>query len=125
MKSQTSTELRENRARLIRIYRKYFDQIASGKKTIEVRVGWSSMRKIEPGQLLRFVCQDDSCLTRVVAVREYGSFAELLEKENPERVNPGKTSSEQLVELRQIFPKDKEELGVLAIEIEIERSNQS
>jgi ASC-1-like (ASCH) protein len=75
------------------------------------------MRKIAPGQLLRFVSQNDSCLTRVLAVREYTSFEDLLDTENIDKINPGKPKAEQLAELRQIFPRDKEALGVLAIEL--------
>jgi hypothetical protein len=36
MKAQSPETRRENRARLIRIYRKYFDLIASGKKPLKL-----------------------------------------------------------------------------------------
>ncbi len=117
MKAQSPETRRENRARLIRIYRKYFDLIASGKKTIEIRVGYSSMKKIKPGQLLRFVSQSESCLTRVIDVREYSSFEELFEKEDFTKINPDKGKAEQLADVRNIFSREKEALGVLAIEI--------
>jgi ASC-1-like (ASCH) protein len=118
MKSQSPEEIRENRARLIRIYRKYFDLITSGSKTIELRVGYSSMRRIKPGQLLRFVSQNESCLTRVVAVREYATFDKLFQQEDWKRINPDLPLDEQIKEVRRIFPREKEALGVLAIEIE-------
>jgi ASC-1-like (ASCH) protein len=117
MKQQNQEELRSNRARLIRIYRKYFDLIASGRKTIEIRVGYSSMRRIKPGQELRFACQNEFCLTKVIAVREYQSFEDLFKTEDWRKVNPDLAPQEQLREVGQIFGKDKEALGVLAIEI--------
>jgi ASC-1-like (ASCH) protein len=105
------------RVRPLGIYRKYYDLIANGSKTIEVRVAYSSMRSIVGGQLLKFVCQDDECLTTVKRVVEYKSFDELFEKEDYTKINPNLTIDEQLKEIRKIFPKDKERLGVIAIEV--------
>jgi ASC-1-like (ASCH) protein len=99
------------------IYRKYFDMIASGEKTIEVRVGYSSMKRIKPGQLIRFECQEDDCLTRVVRVADYSSFEELFDNEDPVKINPHLGRADQLKEIRKIFTAEKESLGVIAIEI--------
>ncbi|MBX3100135.1 MAG: ASCH domain-containing protein [Salinibacterium sp.] len=106
------------RARDMAIYKKYFDQIATGDKTIEVRVGYSSMKRIKPGQLLRFVCRDESCLTKVIRVATYSTFEEMFTAEDPDAVNPGQDVTSQIQEIRRIFPRDKEALGVIAIEIE-------
>lgn len=111
-------EKRDFRVRAMRIFRKYFQLIANGKKTIEIRVGYSSMRNISAGQYLKFVCQDDECLTKVIRVKEYKSFDELFENEDYQKINPHLTAQEQLDEIRKIFPSDKEKLGVLAIEVE-------
>jgi ASC-1-like (ASCH) protein len=46
------------------IYKQHFDLIASGTKTVEVRVGYPSIRRIAAGQLIRFVSGDEECLTR-------------------------------------------------------------
>ncbi len=106
------------RKRAISIYRKYYDMIADGTKTIEVRVGYSSMKRIKPGTLLEFQCQRDACLTRVIAVREYKSFDEMMSVEDHVKINPHAGKEEQLKEIRKIFQPEKEKLGVLAIEIE-------
>ncbi len=106
------------KVRPLRIYRKYYDLIDNGSKTIEVRVGYSSMRNILAGQLLKFVCQDDECLTIVKRVIHYKSFDELFENEDFKKINPNLDIKEQLKEIRKIFPKDKEKLGVIAIEVE-------
>jgi ASC-1-like (ASCH) protein len=106
------------RARDMAIYKRYFDLIASGEKTVEVRVGYSSMRRIQPGQLIRFTCRDEACLTRVKRVSNYASFERMFELEDPALVNPTATRAQQLGDIRQIFPPEKEALGVIAIEIE-------
>lgn len=106
------------KVRPLRIYRKYYQLIASGEKTIEIRVGYSSMRSLSAGQHLKFVCQDDDCLTIVKRVTEYPSFEELFQKENHKLINPHLGIAEQLAEVRKIFPREKERLGVLAIEVE-------
>ena len=106
------------RVRSMPIYKRFFDMIAAGTKTIEVRVAYSSMRRIHPGQSLRFECRDERCLTRVKRVSEYKSFVEMLDSEPLEAINPTITREDQLKELRRIFSPEKEALGVLAIEIE-------
>jgi ASC-1-like (ASCH) protein len=120
MKERPSFPSNEKRARGMAIYRKYFDLIANGQKTIEVRVAYSSMKRIQPGQLIRFVCQDDAALTRVIRVAEYKSFDDLLDHEDNSKINPNAARDEQLREMRRIFPPNKESLGVLAIEVERE-----
>lgn len=104
------------RARSIAIYKRYFDLIAEGSKTIEVRVGYSSMKKITAGQLLRFTCRNEECLTRVKRVANYPSFEALFASEDAKTINPHQPPEEQMREIRSIFPPDKEALGVIAIE---------
>ncbi|MGH8896974.1 MAG: ASCH domain-containing protein [Egibacteraceae bacterium] len=53
------------------IYKQYLDLVASGEKTVEIRVGYPRMRRIAPGQLIRFVSGDEKYLTLVT---EYPSF---------------------------------------------------
>ncbi|MFD5189240.1 ASCH domain-containing protein [Streptomyces sp. NPDC058357] len=50
----------------------YFDLIASGAKTIEVRVGHSRIRRITADDTLRITCGNESLTTRVTAVTEHG-----------------------------------------------------
>jgi ASC-1-like (ASCH) protein len=56
------------------IYKRYFDLIASGQKTTEIRVDDSSRRTIKPGSLIRFTCRYKEVLTRVTKVARYTSF---------------------------------------------------
>ncbi len=53
------------RAHEMGIYKRYFDLIATGRKTTEIRVNDSSRKKIKEGSLIRFRCPSDQVLTRV------------------------------------------------------------
>ncbi|WP_329426992.1 ASCH domain-containing protein [Streptosporangium sp. NBC_01495] len=106
------------RARHMNLYRRYFDLVASGRKTIEVRVQYANLRNLAAGQYIRFACGTDECLTRVVRVARYTSFDEMLDTESPANVNPDSPRQEQLANIRRIYTPEKEALGVLAIQIE-------
>lgn len=101
------------------IYRCYFDLIATGRKTTEVRVNDSSRTKIKEGSLIRFHCQGEEVLTRVTRVARYASFEEMFDHESVASVNPLATRAEQLANIRQIYPPEREALGVLAIGIKL------
>ena len=106
------------RARDMPIYKRYYDLIANGTKTIEVRVAYSSMLRIKQGDHIRFTCRDEATLTRVKRVSRYESFDEMFDHESAAAINPTADRAEQLRAIRDIFPQEKEDLGVLAIEIE-------
>ncbi|MEV8100149.1 ASCH domain-containing protein [Kitasatospora sp. NPDC085879] len=105
-------------ARDMPIYKRYYDLIANGTKTIEVRVAYTSMLRIKPGDQIRFTCRNEATLTRVKRVSRYHDFDDMFDHENPAAINPTATPTEQLRAIREIFPPEKEALGCLAIEIE-------
>lgn len=107
------------RAHEMGIYKRYFDLIATGRKTVEIRVNDSSRKKIKEGSLIRFRCQGDEVLTRVTRVGRYASFDEMFDRESVASVNPLATREEQLANIRQIYPPEREALGVVAIGIEL------
>jgi len=107
------------RAHDMGIYKRYFDLIATGRKTTEIRVNDSSRKKIKEGSLVRFRCQGDEVLTRVTRVARYASFDEMFDHEEVASVNPLATHEEQLANIRQIYPPEREALGVVAIGIEL------
>ena len=53
------------RAREINLYRRYFDLVTAGRKTIEVRVQYPNLRELAAGDHIRFVCGRDDALTVV------------------------------------------------------------
>lgn len=107
--------------RELHIRKPYLQLIADGVKTVEVRVGYASMRRIKPEQDLKFVAGDLQVMTRVKRVTEYPSFEEMLEHEDPRAIGGelGETKEGLLEVIRSIYPPEKERLGVLAIEIEV------
>ncbi|MFC5828633.1 ASCH domain-containing protein [Nonomuraea insulae] len=109
--------------RELNIRKPYFDLIATGIKTVEVRVGYPSMRKIQPGQQLDFVSGDQRLATRVLRMSEYASFEDMLKDEDPVAIGGdlGKNTDELLAVIRGIYPPEKENLGVLAIAVEVIR----
>ena len=58
-------------------------------------------------------------LTRVTRVARYTSFDEMFDHESVASVNPLATREEQLANIRQIYPPERESLGVVAIGIEL------
>ncbi len=107
------------RAHEMGIYKRYFDLIATGRKTIEIRVDDSRRRNIEAGSLIRFNCQGDNVLTRVTKVNRYAGFEEMFDHEPVAAVDPTASRDDQLADIRQIYPPEREALGVVAIGIEL------
>ncbi|MGW5505957.1 ASCH domain-containing protein [Streptomyces rochei] len=105
----------------LNLYPQYFDLVAAGRKTREVRVKYPKFDGLTAGDLIRFAVKgtDRTCLTRVTRVAEYTSFEELLDAEGPSQVNPDASLQEQLANIRRIYPPEKEQLGCLAIGIEL------
>ncbi|MEU6035849.1 ASCH domain-containing protein [Actinomadura sp. NPDC047616] len=101
----------------------YLRLIEDGVKTVEVRVGYPSMRRIRAGQELTFVSGDERVPTRVTRVTEYPSFEAMLDQEDPRSIGGdlGEDREELLRVIRGIYPPEKERLGVLAIGIEVLR----
>ena len=74
------------RTREMNLYLEYFHLVASGRKTIEVRVQYPNLRNLKPGDHIRFVCGQDECLTVVKRVARYDSFEQMIDGEVPEQV---------------------------------------
>ncbi|MCW8379605.1 ASCH domain-containing protein [Streptomyces justiciae] len=109
------------RVRELNLYRQYFDLVAAGTKTIEVRVKYPHLADLAAGETIRFRIKgtDETCEVKVVRVTEYTDFEALLHGEGPANVNPTATHDQQLANIRAIYPPEKEALGALAIEISL------
>ncbi|MFC9130612.1 ASCH domain-containing protein [Streptomyces sp. NPDC057099] len=117
------TETAAARVRELNLYRRYFDLVASGQKTIEVRVKYAHLEDLAPGDVIRFRIKgtDETSDVRVKRVTEYKTFEDLLDGEGPANVNPASSREQQLANIREIYPAEKERLGALAIEIALLR----
>ena len=92
----------------------YLAWILSGRKTIEVRVGYSNITRLKPGDQ---VLLNDQHLFTIQRIGRYASFEELLAHEDPTAIAPDLAAGELLTALRRIYPAEKEALGVVALEI--------
>lgn len=106
-----------------RIKRIYFDQLKSGKKTLEIRVGYPQIKKAQKGDIITFENYGFNEID-VKDVRIYQTIAEMLDAEGVEKVLPGMTYGAALHTLQKIYPKDREKLGVYVLEL-IFRTNHS
>jgi ASC-1-like (ASCH) protein len=94
----------------------YLQMILAGRKTIEVRVGYSNITRLQAGDRLLLNRQHPYIIRRM---GRYASFEELLSREDPASIAPGMTAPELLNALRAIYPA-KEALGVVVLEIRSE-----
>ncbi|WP_017580432.1 ASCH domain-containing protein [Nocardiopsis valliformis] len=101
------------------LYRQYFDLVASGEKTTEIRVDDASRKRLREGDLIRFKCQNEDVLTRITRLARYTDFDEMFRHEPVSSVDPTASKAEQLRGIREIYPPEREALGVIAIGIEL------
>ena len=92
----------------------YLQFILAGCKTVEVRVGYSNITRLQVGDRLLLNGQHPYIIRRI---ERYASLKELLTHEDPASIAPEMTVPELLNALRAIYPADKEALGVVALEI--------
>lgn len=116
--SDLSTAAEDAPVRELHLHRRYFDLVAAGRKTVEVRVKKPKARTLQAGERIRFVCDQDDVVARVKRVTGYTSFEEMLDGEDPASVDPDSSREQQLVNIRRIYSPEEEALGVLAIELD-------
>lgn len=101
---------------LWRIKRIYFDQLMSGEKQLEIRVGYSWVKSVHQGDTITFENYGKNCFL-VERVMRYSDFFTMLKSECVSRVLPGMSFDEALETLRRIYPRSKEALGVYIFEL--------
>ena len=105
------------RTKALWIKDEYLWLILAGRKTIEVRVGYSNIKRLQVGDRLLLNDQHPFVIRRV---GRYASFEELLAYEDAVSIAPDVPPGQLLEKLRAIYPPAKESLGVVALEIEAE-----
>jgi ASC-1-like (ASCH) protein len=105
------------------LYKRYFDLIKAGTKTTEIRVYDAARERLNVGNLVRFRCGDETVLTRITRLARYATFEEMFDHEAVSSVNPTAPREEQLRDIREIYPPEREALGVVAIGIELVNPN--
>lgn len=100
----------------------WFELTRLGIKRIEGRLCRGKFAKIKSGDFLCIISQDEKSThkTKVLAVRRYKNFRDMLRHETLEKVLPGVDNLGQGVEIYRKYysAEDEEKYGVVAIEIE-------
>jgi len=102
------------RTKTLWIREEYLSWILQGKKTIEVRVGYSNIACLEAGDRLLL---NDQHPYEIRRIGRYASFEELLGHEDPKAIAPDMEPDDLLTALRALYTAEKESLGVIALEI--------
>ena len=118
---QWGVVLEEKVMKTIRVKQQYFDAIMAGTKPLEVRVGYASIQKVQKNDSIRIECGRASGMVQVIDIRIYKTFAEMLQNEKPGHVVPS-DPTRALEILRNIYPSDKEQLGVYVLELKVVKS---
>lgn len=115
---------RNQRTKTVWVRDEYLRQILDGSKSVKIRVAYSNITRLVPGDILRLNDAHEFIITRFA---RYADFAELLAHENATEFAPDmareNTRHENMPQenvltvLREVYPKEKEALGVVALEI--------
>ncbi len=105
------------RTKTLWIKDEYLRLILARRKTIEVRVGYSNVKRLQVGDRLLLNDQHPFVIQRI---GHYASFEELLAHEDAAFIAPDVPPGQLLERLRAIYPPEKEALGVVALKIEPE-----
>jgi ASC-1-like (ASCH) protein len=106
------------RTKTLWIRDEYLGLILEGRKTIEVRVAYANIARLERGDQLLLNDRHPFVIRRVA---RYADFDELLRQEDAASIAPDLEPDALRSALRALYPPDKEALGVVALEIEPER----
>ena len=105
-----------------RIKKEYFRQLKNGSKSLEIRVGYSQIKKVKQGDTITFENYGPNEFD-VLRVSVYDSFERMLEMEGVDKVLPGMTFDGALKTYCGIYPKDRESLGVYVFELKFKTSD--
>lgn len=105
-----------------RIKRDYYNLISKGIKTLEVRVGYPDIKRVREGDTITF--KDYSNIKfEVVRVTRYEDFPDMLDNEDSSKAIPGVTKYKALEMYQEIYPEEKEALGVYVFELRKQTNN--
>lgn len=103
------------RTKLLWVRDEYLQHILEGRKTVEVRVAYRNLARLEPGDVLLL---NQRHPYRIRGIRRYANFEAMAAAEDVSRVAPGLTDPAALVAAcRALYPPEKEQLGVVALEL--------
>jgi ASC-1-like (ASCH) protein len=97
------------------IKEEYLQQILAGRKTVEVRVGYATIKRLRPGDRLLL---NDQYPYLIADIRHYPNFEAMVTAETSATIAPDLPDRPALLAAcRAIYPPEKEALGVVALEL--------
>lgn len=103
----------------LRIKGKYYNYLVSGLKNVEVRVGYSMIRKINVGDFIVFE-NHEAVTFEVTDIKVFKRFDELFDTIDVKQVLPDCSCKEDAVsEFWNLYTTDKEDLGVYALYLKV------
>ena len=99
---------------------KYFKQIRDRKKTVEGRLAKEKFSAMQAGDLLEFVSEGDRILTKILEIKKFPTFKQMLEHYGVNQCLPDINNLDEAVSIYHAFPgyRDAEVLlGVLGIKV--------
>lgn len=112
--------------RVLNLRAPYFRMVQSGRKTVEGRLNKPELHSLKVGERIRFQREHETknfVNVKVISLRTYPTFREMLDKEGLHRCLPDVKSLDEGVRLYHSFPSyyEKEKLyGALAIRIQLD-----
>ncbi|HTU75901.1 MAG TPA: GNAT family N-acetyltransferase [Trebonia sp.] len=101
----------------IRIQPRYLSMVKRGDKKLEIRVGYEHIKRIRSGDSVVLVAGPEQLVRQVREVRRYSSLRQMLEHEDIEQVLPGSSPDGALRRLQEIYPPEKEKLGIVVLDL--------
>lgn len=118
---QWSYDINHELIRTMRIKNILFKEIQGLRKTVEVRVGYESIRNISIGEIVKFKSDEASIKAKVTGLNTYASLDELLDKENYKDIIPyAENKSHVREKLSEFYSDEKIALGIYAISFEVQ-----
>lgn len=97
-----------------------FKAVCQGKKTVETRANTPKYQQVAPGDVLTFVCGQESIDKTVDSVRTFTDIEELIEHISIAKINPEAKSAVELKKMYHSFPGYKDKIktyGLVAWEL--------
>ncbi|WP_205327038.1 ASCH domain-containing protein [Glycomyces sp. YM15] len=115
-----------SRSHPMRLDEQYFQTVQAGLKRTEIRVADPKRLQVKVGDRIEFTCMStgETVAVTVTRLARYASFDALYEAEDASAVNPRLPAADQIAGLRELYPPEKEALGVLAIGIALTGSTR-
>lgn len=98
-----------------------FDYIRSGKKTLDIRLGYPQIAAICINDHLLVVWGNEQIEVRIIDKRWYGSFEATLDKEPIAKIAPGMSRQSILKGLHLIYPDETKVAHYKVVVLQLER----